>query len=175
MNCPKCGAPMHVYGDSLRCDFCHTIEVPDEGDDGVRNLVEATDKSCPICTTALSKATLDQTPILYCTTCRGMAIPMLAFQALVQNERFRPSPVVPPNPTTSDLNRHIPCPSCHHPMEAHFYCGGPGNVVIDTCENCLLNWLDYNELNRIAHGTDSFENSSLRLQNSEQPTSPWLT
>ena len=35
-----------------------------------------------------------------------------------------------------------------------FY-GGPGNVVIDTCERCLVNWLDPGELRRIAIAPDS--------------------
>jgi Zn-finger nucleic acid-binding protein len=39
-------------------------------------------------------------------------------------------------------------------MEAHFY-GGPGNVVIDTCESCSLNWLDHGELARIAQAPAS--------------------
>jgi hypothetical protein len=34
-------------------------------------------------------------------------------------------------------------------MDTHFY-GGPGNVVIDSCENCCLTWLDGGELKRIA-------------------------
>jgi Zn-finger nucleic acid-binding protein len=33
--------------------------------------------------------------------------------------------------------------------------GGPGNVVIDTCERCGVNWLDPGELRRIAMAPDS--------------------
>ena len=46
------------------------------------------------------------------------------------------------------------CPSCGGPMDVdslmdpHPYLG-PGSVVIDSCRNCHLVWLDYNELNRI--------------------------
>jgi Zn-finger nucleic acid-binding protein len=38
-------------------------------------------------------------------------------------------------------------------METHSYCG-PGNVVIDSCEPCSLNWLDHGELARIAQAPD---------------------
>jgi Zn-finger nucleic acid-binding protein len=38
-------------------------------------------------------------------------------------------------------------------MEAHSY-AGPGNVVIDSCEPCSLNWLDHGELARIAQAPD---------------------
>jgi len=34
-------------------------------------------------------------------------------------------------------------------MLGHFY-GGPGNIVLDTCEACQVNWLDPGELQRIA-------------------------
>ncbi|MGD0548268.1 MAG: hypothetical protein ABR991_10645, partial [Terracidiphilus sp.] len=34
-------------------------------------------------------------------------------------------------------------------MDAHFY-GGPGNVVIDSCEECCVIWLDRGEARRIA-------------------------
>jgi Zn-finger nucleic acid-binding protein len=33
--------------------------------------------------------------------------------------------------------------------------GGPGNIVIDTCERCGVNWLDPGELHRIATAPES--------------------
>ena len=33
-------------------------------------------------------------------------------------------------------------------MISHIY-GGPGNVVIETCERCLVNWLDAGEADRV--------------------------
>ena len=54
------------------------------------------------------------------------------------------------NPT----DRPIDCPTCGHPMLGHLY-GGPGNVVIDSCERCQVNWLDPGELRRIAMAPDS--------------------
>jgi Zn-finger nucleic acid-binding protein len=38
-------------------------------------------------------------------------------------------------------------------MDTHPY-GGPGNVIMDTCEHCSLNWLDYGELQRIVRAPD---------------------
>jgi hypothetical protein len=38
-------------------------------------------------------------------------------------------------------------------MDAHFY-AGPGNIVIDDCSLCELNWLDAGELRTIAHAPD---------------------
>jgi Zn-finger nucleic acid-binding protein len=55
-----------------------------------------------------------------------------------------------PAADSSDLRRKIDCPRCHHRMDTHFY-AGPGNVVIDSCENCCLIWLDRGELMHIVH------------------------
>jgi Zn-finger nucleic acid-binding protein len=41
-------------------------------------------------------------------------------------------------------------------MDAHFY-AGPGNVVIDSCEDCCLIWLDRGKLMRIVHAPDSVD------------------
>jgi hypothetical protein len=50
-------------------------------------------------------------------------------------------------------DRVLACPICGRPMVSHLY-GGPGNIVIDTCEPCLVNWLDAGELRRIAVAPD---------------------
>ena len=39
-------------------------------------------------------------------------------------------------------------------MLGHIY-AGPGNVVLDSCERCQVNWLDAGELRRIAVAPDS--------------------
>jgi hypothetical protein len=49
--------------------------------------------------------------------------------------------------------RTLRCPLCGQPLVSHHY-GGPGNVVIDTCGRCLVNWLDQGELRRIALAPD---------------------
>jgi Zn-finger nucleic acid-binding protein len=51
-------------------------------------------------------------------------------------------------------DRQIKCPACGHLMLGHLY-GGPGNVVIDSCERCHVNWLDAGELRRIVVAPDS--------------------
>jgi Zn-finger nucleic acid-binding protein len=38
-------------------------------------------------------------------------------------------------------------------MDTHPY-GGPGNVIIDDCERCEVNWLDYGELQRIVRAPE---------------------
>jgi Transcription factor zinc-finger len=52
-----------------------------------------------------------------------------------------------------DLQRRINCPQYGKVMDTHPY-GGPGNVIIDDCDRCEVNWLDYGELQRIVRAPE---------------------
>ena len=68
-------------------------------------------------------------------------------------------------PDWHDLDRRINCPQCHQTMDTHPY-GGGGNVIIDDCENCSLNWLDYGELDKIVRAPDhDYEGKAWDLSN----------
>ena len=153
MNCPSCGAPMRLKSDStsFRCEYCQRVFLPEtNADDGVRALGEPSGQDCPICVVGLVHATLNNIRICYCTKCHGMLVPMGALSALVDavQGQKRGGTIQPPA-DAEDLQRKTNCPACHHRMDTHFY-GGPGNVVIDSCENCSLIWLDGGEVTRIA-------------------------
>ena len=84
----------------------------------------------------------------------GMLIPMGVFIALVEELRAGdPGTMIAATPDAHDLQRRLNCPHCHHRMDTHFY-NGPGNVIIDDCDNCELNWLDHGELMRIVRAPD---------------------
>ena len=135
--------------DCFRCDYCKSIYFPERNEDGVRVLGEASALSCPVCGVSLVHAALDACRIMYCTQCRGTLIKMGVFLELIQDLRARREGVAPTDaPDPKDLQRRIICPQCHQPMDTHFY-GGPGNVIIDSCDRCELNWLDAGELMRI--------------------------
>ena len=51
-----------------------------------------------------------------------------------------PKPIDP-----NQLDETQNCPACFQKMEAHPYYG-PGSVVIDSCIDCKLAWLDHGEL-----------------------------
>jgi Zn-finger nucleic acid-binding protein len=110
----------------------------------------ASEKACPSCATALSQGRLDGLPLLVCQRCNGMLIEMEQFVSVIEAARAyeRPSRAIPSR-RQAPGDRAIACPSCKRSMLSHFY-GGPGNLVIDTCERCHLNWLDPGELRRIA-------------------------
>ena len=153
MNCPACGAPMHLIAgsDSLACDFCKSVHVVEKNDDGVALLDETPEQMCPVCAIPLWSATLDGVAMHYCKHCRGMLIPMEPFVGLVETMRcLHPGSQIPSPADPAELRRKVDCPLCHHRMDAHFYYGG-GSVVIDGCDACSLNWLDAGELMRVVH------------------------
>jgi Zn-finger nucleic acid-binding protein len=121
-------------------------------EDGVAVQGEVSPQACPLCRNALVSAGIAGIPILYCTGCRGMLTPMQAMQSLVselQAQTGSGGTSAQAVPGKGDSPRTIGCPRCHRPMDAHFY-AGPGNVMIDSCEDCCLVWLDGGELRRIA-------------------------
>lgn len=153
MNCPNCGAPLHLNPgrDGLQCEYCKGIFFPDKNEDGVCVLDQAPDRICPACAVPLMNATLAGKSIHYCARCRGMLIPMAPFADLIEALRIeQPGVQIPPRPDPKELNRKLDCPLCHRHMETHLYYGG-GNVVIDSCDPCCVNWLDQGELMRIVH------------------------
>ena len=170
MNCPTCGVPMRWEADHFVCLLCQKptapATTPTQNVEGVQ-ILAASNQKCPHCDVPLQQATLAEFSILSCTQCRGMLVAMAIFPTLVQTLRAQQADTaVQPPPDPAALRRTIHCPHCRRPMEAHFY-AGPGNIVLDSCEPCLLNWLDHDELTRIAQAPDS-------LHSNDDDTHVWL-
>jgi Zn-finger nucleic acid-binding protein len=147
-------------GDSYKCDYCHNVFLPEKSDDGVRVLGDTSSQACPICNIPLANAAMGTICILYCTKCQGMLVSMQVFSDLIDKlQAQQRRTAVQPAPDGSDLQRKINCPQCHHRMDTHFY-AGPGNVVIDSCEDCSLIWLDRGELLHIVHAPDALTGSA---------------
>ena len=143
-----------VDDDCWSCDYCKSVFFPEKNDDGVSVLGVASDMACPICAIPLQDAALAKLRILYCTRCRGMLVSMDVFMPLVEELRAGlPGTLIAHTPDPHDLERKIDCPRCHQRMDTHFY-AGPGNVIIDDCSQCLLNWLDHGELMRVVRAPD---------------------
>jgi Zn-finger nucleic acid-binding protein len=138
--------------DARTCRHCGSVEQRAEI---IRHLDmrSTSENRCPSCATPLSQARLDGFPLLLCERCEGMLIEMQHFVSIIDAARAleEPSRGIPPR-RQSPGDRTIPCPVCRQPMLNHFY-GGPGNLVIDTCESCDVNWLDPGELRRIARAS----------------------
>lgn len=156
MNCPSCGAVMRLKPDEdcYTCDYCGAVYVPEKNSDGVRVLGGASGETCPNCNIPLVQAAIEKSRILYCTKCLGMLVPMPAFRGLVAALQVSAgASMTQPPADPADLKRVLACPSCHQHMETHYYAGG-GNAIIESCDKCLLNWLDHGELPRIIHAPD---------------------
>ncbi len=153
MNCINCGAPMLLVRDRdyFFCEYCGSFHFPQPSEDGVRLLDESPEQlSCPICNTALHRASLDGDRVSSCPNCRGLLIPLVVFGENVRRLRARAKgPADKPRPINrQELDRQINCPSCGQRMGTHPYYG-PGNIVIDTCIQCGLLWLDPGELKQV--------------------------
>jgi Zn-finger nucleic acid-binding protein len=137
------------------CDYCGTVHFPETNADGVRVLGESSSLRCPICTVPLLQAALARERMLYCGQCRGMLVGMNPFIAMLHNLRARGevSSESAHQPDWSEMERRIECPQCGLKMDTHLY-GGGGNVIIEDCERCELNWLDHGELERIVQAPD---------------------
>jgi len=150
-NCVNCGAPMTAdkASGALVCTHCGSIEEQPRLIEFLQ-IGEASASPCPTCAAPLAHARLDGSPLLVCQRCQGMLIAMHVFVSVIDAASAHEDQggiVLPRRENPGD--RVLSCPQCGQPMLSHFY-GGPGNLVIDSCEPCQVNWLDPGELRRIA-------------------------
>ena len=156
MNCRNCAAPMELF-DRRRyyfCRYCGTFEFLDApGTDGVHVLERQADAlPCPLCAEPLAKSLLDDAHVIeHCERCRGVLLERAVFAAAVTGRRARAAGAGVPLAEIDrrEFQRRVTCCRCRTRMDVHPYYG-PGNVVIDTCRNCDLVWLDFGELRQIA-------------------------
>lgn len=157
MTCPGCGAQTELNLDKLCmiCRYCGGEWYPEPNEDGVCTLGVRAGLDCPVCRAALEEATLVRQSVVYCSGCRGVWISMAVFPKLVAALRAarHEFPVMPEPVDPRALDRVIRCPKCGGTLDTHVY-GGPGNVVVDSCERCDMVWLDRGELARIAAAPD---------------------
>ncbi len=137
------------------CGYCGSVEVPEANAEGIRVFDQPSALSCPVCAIALVEASAAGLRMLYCNHCHGMLIPMDIFPGVIQDLKSRRENAAYGARAFDprDLERRLPCPQCGRRMDTHLY-GGGGNVIIDGCENCGLNWLDHGELDRIVRAPD---------------------
>jgi Zn-finger nucleic acid-binding protein len=158
VNCPDCGAVLRLEEgkDYLTCNYCRNMHFPELNDDGVRVLGEEAEQFCPICRIPLLHASVEGMRMLSCGQCRGILLNMNVFVDAVDALRVNLGRTSPIKQTISpkDLERVVRCPRCHARMDTHLY-GGPGRIIIDSCSDCRLIWLDFGELRRVVHGPDN--------------------
>ena len=156
MNCDSCsGVMLPVYGQSHHhCHKCNTYNFPaeiDQSDVPIITTDKKTEFRCPRCDVNLEVGKMgSQIQVCFCENCRGYVVDNATFGSLAKTLRDnytdaddKPKPI---DPRQLDVVQN--CPACFEKMEAHPYYG-PGSVVIDSCKNCKLVWLDHGELGRV--------------------------
>ena len=147
-NCANCGAPLHAGEHGvLVCGHCGSL------DEGVAayavDTLGASAVPCPQCGAMLDDARIEGLPVRHCPSCQGVLVEMKSFAALSDAVRARARTGAPLPRRQQPGDRVLTCPLCRQAMLGHLF-GGPGNIVLDTCERCAVNWLDPGELRRIA-------------------------
>lgn len=141
-------------GTHFLCPYCASIQfVADSSGTGDGVVVDGdqTELTCPICSELLATGTIDGLPIWSCRRCHGVLARNGDFGAIVKRRRAQRDPERESTPAPVDpdeLRRSVRCPQCARKMETHPYYG-PGSVVIDSCANCFLVWLDHGEIGLI--------------------------
>jgi Zn-finger nucleic acid-binding protein len=155
--CTSCGAPREYDRARLlfTCRHCGTEE-PVPVNLQAFDLLEPSGLHCPSCKSGLLNALAGGRPVQICSGCHGALVPMSSLVAVVAVVRFFEGQSLEALPARQQEpgDRLLICPSCSQVMTSHRY-GGPGNIVMDTCEHCEHNWLDPGELRRIALAPDS--------------------
>ncbi len=151
-SCKHCGAPLKpVPGKNYwTCEYCLAFWFPHARKDGIVPGNRFSGHDCPVCRHVLTLSTIEGHEAFWCEKCHGILMKRGTFTRVVEVRRslnragycdYKPTPL----DTTS---RRLICPGCHQPMETHPYYG-PGQVVIDSCGDCHLIWLDPGELTQI--------------------------
>ena len=153
MFCQSCGASLKAEFSDLpivcphcthrNVDLSRMVPV-----DGLEPVYPLEGESCPRCEAEFWAGVLDGAPIKFCKVCQGILISHGDFGTLIRTRRadfhgreMKPKPFQP-----EELKERCICPDCHQVMECYPYYG-PGNAIIDSCENCDWVWLDGSELN----------------------------
>ena len=132
----------------FHCGYCGCYDFPNPNLDGVALLDEISPYPCPICNKPLVSAIVNNVPIFSCPKCRGnLLVNPGCFPSFVSPRFSIRSTKTCRIPKKPALAHHTP-PPCHKMMAVYPY-GGPGNIIIQGCEQCRLIWLDFGELSRI--------------------------
>ena len=161
----------------FRCGHCATFHFPDAVEaDGIRVVgTLAGALGCPVCKVAMAHALIDDQPIDFCTTCRGVLLPRATFADVLNKRRaWATDPPAEPIPLDREaLQRKLSCPKCGGRFDTYPNYG-PGNVVIDSCTACDAVWLDFGEMQQMtnAPGRDRGSRQTSRIDPDYVRTGP---
>lgn len=155
MNCEKCGAALQQVAetDSLACASCKQAPNPNPANphEPLSAVGQQTDFLCPKCPNHnLQIGDLFGTQVCFCDQCYGFVIDRVSLGELVDKLRasYGGPDDAPIQINPAELHEVCTCPACFDRMETFNYYG-PGNVVLDSCNECMLTWFNQGELGKI--------------------------
>lgn len=154
VRCQMCGGVSNPAAgqEYHRCRFCDSlIQLEEVSVDRILPAGTGPDSGCPACARPLQTGLIEGCRVLYCESCFGVLLRNADFATIVRERAAQRADAEPAEPRPIDptaFERHLNCPSCSKTMDVHPYYG-PGNIVVDTCADCGLIWLDHGELTRV--------------------------
>ena len=151
MNCHNCEVSLNWDGVTpiVVCEICRAyrfVDLPDETANRIVSLKRAGSTNCPRCRRRMKDAAMDGLKVEHCADCQGVLLTDDVFAMFVRNRRpdFREAAQGFLVLVEDQLSTDVHCPCCRQPMDIH-PCYGPDFLIIDTCVDCRLVWLDYRE------------------------------
>jgi len=152
----------------MQCGYCRSLVFSVDDPLTVERITPMggdLDAECPTCQKTLCTGQIEDRPLLYCGGCYGLLLKHQDFGIVTRQRRARRTgceaeAVKPLDP--SQYDRRIDCPNCRSKMEVHPYYG-PGNVVIDSCNECQYIWLDHGELRTVERAEGGREPEALPM------------
>ena len=120
-------------------------------EDGIQFTGNELEFYCPVCDDQqLEVATLHGTQVCACKSCFGFLLDGESLGFLITGLRatYKGPDDKPVMINPRELDETMNCPACFQTMYTHPY-HGPGNVVVNSCSGCQLNWLDQGEFAKI--------------------------
>ncbi len=155
LNCRNCGAPLPSDLENGRhvCDYCNSHSAPPRESHLLEEIVDLGRDAgidCPVCSNRLTSGLIDDSPVAWCSGCRGVMFADDVFALTVRSRRslYKDAGRIPRSVDPSAYDRKLKCSRCSRRMQVHPYYG-PGNVVIDSCLPCRVVWIDAGELTQI--------------------------
>lgn len=131
-----------------------------------------TTMKCPRCHTELTRGTFAAVRVFRCDECSGTALSqhnvLPVLEHLTLSVYGDVSPDIP-LPATQDNSPPLSCPDCLANMERHGYMGSK-QLLMDSCPDCTMIWLDKDELGAMASMYVRFDKNMRTMRMSYMPT-----
>ncbi len=140
-----------------QCETCGDYWFPtsiENSEDAICPTEKTTPFACPRCDLELEVGTIGKSEVCFCKSCRGFVVDLESLGHIIAFRRsnYRGPEDSPVPVDFKELDVRATCPACFAYLDAHHY-HGPGNIVIDTCMQCKLAWLDHGELSKITRAS----------------------